>query len=86
MTGSFYIRFFNKNHKHYHSAMIFTCLYIGVIFSIIGYAAIGISEVIALTFFLLSFISIISGFYHFIDKKRKNYPIKKLKLIPATRR
>jgi uncharacterized membrane protein len=82
VTGSFYIRFFNKNHKHYHSALIFTCLYLGVIFSIIGYAAIGISKVFALT----CFISIISGFYHFIDKKRKNYPIKKLKLIPATRR
>jgi hypothetical protein len=86
VTGSFYIRFFNKNHKHYHSAMIFTDIYLGVIFSIIGYTAIGISKIFALLFFLASFISIISGFYHFIDKKRKNYPIKKLKLIPATHR
>ena len=70
MTGSFYIRFFNKNHKHYHLAMIFTNIYHGVIFSIIGYTAIGISEIFALLFFLASFISIISGFYYFLDKKK----------------
>jgi len=59
--------------------MIFTCLYLGVIFSIIGYTAIGISKVFALTFFLLSFISIISGFYHFIDKKKKKISNKEIK-------
>jgi hypothetical protein len=57
--------------------MILTDVYLGVVFSIIGYTAIGISKIFALLFFLMSFISIISGFYHFIDKKREK-PTRKM--------
>ena len=68
---TFHIWFFNPNHKHHHSAMVIICFWMGIIMTFIGIAGISISEIFALTCFILSGVSFFSGFYYIIDKKRK---------------
>ena len=68
---TFHIWFFNPNHKHYHSAMVIYCFLMGIIMILFGIAGISISEIFALTCFILSGVSFVSGFYYIIDKKRK---------------
>lgn len=69
---TFTIWFFNKNHKHHHTAMTIFCLLLAVVFIIIAYVTIETSEIIALIFLSLGIISIASGVYYIIDKKGKN--------------
>ena len=71
---TFHIWFFNPNHNHHHSAMVIICFWFGIIMILFGFAGISISEIFALTCFTLSGVSFVSGFYYFIDKKRKNQP------------
>lgn len=73
---TFHIWFFNKNHKHHHTAMTILCFLGGIIFLTIGYFGISSSEIIALIFFTLGILSIASGFYYIMDKKRKNLETK----------
>ena len=68
---TFDIWFFNPNHKHHRSAMVIYCFLTGIIMIFIGNAGINISEFFALTCFILSGVSFVSGFYFIIDKKRK---------------
>ena len=76
MTGSFYIRFFNKNNKHYDSAMIISNFYAGLIFLLIGIAGAHFTEIFSYTWYVFGGLSFVSGFYYIIDKKRKKPTMK----------
>ena len=66
------IWFFDKKHKHFHSAMIYMCLVVGLFFAIFGYFSLSISEILALALFLLSGLSFVCAFYYLVDKIKKN--------------
>ena len=76
---TFHIWFFNPNHKHHHSAMVIIYFLNGIGMIFIGNAGISISEIFALTCFILSGVSFVSGFYYIIDKKRKKPSNKEIK-------
>ncbi len=73
---TFLIWFFNKNHKHHHSAIIIISFLLGLFFLNFGVEILHYSEIYALSGFILSFVFFICGFYYVIDKKRKK-PTKK---------
>jgi len=77
---TFHIWFFNPNHKHHHSAMIIICFWMGIIMLLIGIAGFSISEIFALTSFIISGASFVSGFYYIIHKKRKKTSHKEIKI------
>ena len=76
LTGSFYIRFFTKNHKHYHSAMIISNFYAGLIFLLIGIAGARFTEIFTFVLYFFGGLSFLSGFYYIINKKRKKPTMK----------
>jgi arginine exporter protein ArgO len=77
--GFFNIKFFNKNYKHYHIAIIITCFLVGLIFLILGVDLISYSEIYVLSSFVLSCVFFGFGFYYVIDMKRKKPSNKEIK-------
>jgi uncharacterized membrane protein len=62
----------NKNHKHYHSNMIFLYFTLGVFFLFFGNSFINTSVLIAILSVLLSSLSFVYAVYHIKEKIRKN--------------
>ena len=66
----------DKNHKHYHSNMIFLYFSLGVFFLFFGNYFISTSVLIAILSFLLSSLSFVYAVYH-IKKQIKKDRLKK---------
>ena len=66
----------DKNHKHYHSNMIFMYFTLGGIFLFFGNSFINTSVLIAILSFLLSSLSFVYAVYH-IKKQIKKDRLKK---------
>jgi len=62
----------DKNHKHYHSNMIFIYFTLGVFFLFLGNSFIDTSVLIAILSFLLSSLSFVYAVYHIKEKIKKN--------------
>ena len=62
----------DKNHKHYHSNMIFLYLSLGVFFLFFGNYFISTSVLIAILSFLMSSISFVYAVYHIKKQIKKN--------------
>ena len=67
----------DKNHKHYHSNMIFLYLTLGVFFLFFGNYFISTSVLITILSFLLSSLSFVYAVYHVKEKIKKNQLKKK---------
>jgi len=64
--------YLDKNHKHYHSQMIFIYFTLGVFFLFFGNYFISTSVLIAILSFLLSSLSFVYAIYYIIEKRRKS--------------
>ena len=69
MASGWYL---GKNHKHYHSNMIFLYLFLGVFFLFFGNYFISTSVLIAILSFLMSSISFVYAVYHIKKQIKKN--------------
>ena len=66
--------YLDKNHKHYHSQMIFLYFTLGVFFLFFGNYFISTSVLIAILSFLLSSLSFVYAVYHIKEQIKKNRP------------
>lgn len=73
-----FLWYFNKNHKHHHSAMSVVSFWIGIFFLLIGFIGWDISKIISIICYGFSVISFATSFNHVIKtirKKEKNRKI-----------